>query len=57
MFTKIFIFNICIFFAKAVDFQIENHEGGDIWVGILGNSGKPALKNGGFVLGSNKVVS
>ncbi|XP_019879521.2 uncharacterized protein LOC109607486, partial [Aethina tumida] len=48
--------------AYAVEFEITNRDGGDIWVGILGN-GKPDgshyehLHNGGFVLGSQQSIS
>ncbi|KAJ8919979.1 hypothetical protein NQ315_006509 [Exocentrus adspersus] len=38
--------------AIAVEFEIRNQEGGDIWVGIQGNSGKQTLEGGGFVLGA-----
>ncbi|KAK9887276.1 hypothetical protein WA026_021585 [Henosepilachna vigintioctopunctata] len=36
--------------VKAVEFQIKNNLGGEIWVGILGNPGKEQLRNGGFKL-------
>lgn len=42
--------------VQAVDFQIINKESGPIWVGIQGNSGKPALENGGFILDSKASV-
>ncbi|VEN44686.1 unnamed protein product, partial [Callosobruchus maculatus] len=39
--------------ASAVDFEFKNN-GGEIWVGILGNPGHPALENGGFSLGQGQ---
>ncbi|KAG5869074.1 hypothetical protein JTB14_001266 [Gonioctena quinquepunctata] len=41
----------------AVEFQITNKEIGAIWVGILGNSGKAPLANGGFVLEAGATTS
>ncbi|KAG5869072.1 hypothetical protein JTB14_001264 [Gonioctena quinquepunctata] len=49
----------CVLVATVcgVEFQITNKEVGAIWVGIQGNSGKPALNNGGFVLEAGATTS
>lgn len=43
-------------YSQAVVFTIRNNLPGPIWVGILGNGGKPALAGGGFVLDQNQQV-
>ena len=43
--------------TRARQFQIHNNLGGTIYVGILGNAGKPIPENGGFALGSQQQVS
>ncbi|XP_017786770.1 PREDICTED: pathogenesis-related protein 5-like [Nicrophorus vespilloides] len=43
--------------VECVQFQIRNNLPGPIWVGILGNNGKPPLANGGFVLNRNQQKS
>lgn len=43
--------------CQAVEFQITNQDGGTVWIGIQGNTGKPALENGGFALDSGQSVS
>ncbi|XP_017786767.1 PREDICTED: pathogenesis-related protein 5-like [Nicrophorus vespilloides] len=43
--------------VQSVEFQIKNNLPGPIWVGILGNNGKPPLANGGFVLNQNEQKS
>lgn len=40
----------------ATEFQITNNQGGAVWVGILPNSGKAQLENGGFVLEAGQTV-
>lgn len=52
----------CIFAAicaviSAIEFQIKNNEGGQVWIGIQGNPGHQHLKNGGFSLGARQQVS
>lgn len=47
---------ILVAVCQAVEFEIANHDGGTIWIGIQGNSGKPLLENGGFALGSGQSV-
>ncbi|VEN44684.1 unnamed protein product [Callosobruchus maculatus] len=37
--------------ASAVEFEFRNNGGSEIWVGIQGNPGHPALEGGGFPLG------
>ncbi|XP_019879519.2 uncharacterized protein LOC109607484 isoform X1 [Aethina tumida] len=41
----------------GVQFDITNRDGGEIWIGIQGNSNKPTLENGGFKLGSGQTRS
>ncbi|XP_044757458.1 thaumatin-like protein 1b [Coccinella septempunctata] len=38
----------------AIQYQIKNNAGGEIWVGIQGNPGHPHLNNGGFKLSQNQ---
>ncbi|KAJ8941000.1 hypothetical protein NQ314_010508 [Rhamnusium bicolor] len=51
---KLIIAAILIVTVRAVDFEIRNNDGGDIWIGIQGNPGKENLANGGFILGSKQ---
>lgn len=46
----------CLSVAHAAEFQITNNAGGEVWIGILGNSGNPPLNNGGFALGAGQTV-
>ncbi|KAG5869073.1 hypothetical protein JTB14_001265 [Gonioctena quinquepunctata] len=41
----------------GVQFLIKNTRNSVVWIGIEGNSGKPALNNGGFVLVPGATVS
>ncbi|KAG5876489.1 hypothetical protein JTB14_023521 [Gonioctena quinquepunctata] len=50
--TCILLSTVC-----GVEFQITNKELGGIWVGIQGDSEKPSLKNGGFLLESGATIS
>lgn len=52
--SLLIVFAICT--SEAAEFRIKNNEGGDIWIGIQGNSGKPALEGGGFILEPGKQV-
>lgn len=56
MFYKGAILLQILAFVHCVEFQIENKDGGDIWIGVKGYDGKAHLSNGGFVLGPNTVV-
>lgn len=42
--------------VNCVEFQVENKDGGDVWIGVKGYDGKAHLNNGGFVLGANSKV-
>lgn len=53
---KIIFVSIFITTSHAVRFQIKNNLPGQIWVGILGNGGKPALAQGGFKLAAHAEV-
>lgn len=53
---KLLVLISVVAFASAVDFEIYNNLPGPIWVGILGNGGKPALANGGFALDQYQSV-
>lgn len=44
-------------YCEAVKFNIHNKDGGAIWIGIQGNSGKANLENGGFKLAEGESVS
>ncbi|CAH0545826.1 unnamed protein product [Brassicogethes aeneus] len=52
-----FVSCVLIGSTLAVQFDITNKDGGEIWVGIQGNSGKAALENGGFKLGQGQTRS
>ncbi|XP_023016998.2 uncharacterized protein [Leptinotarsa decemlineata] len=54
---KVISFCLLLTTVCAVEFQITNREIGPIWVGIQGNSGKPALANGGFILEAGATTS
>ncbi|KAK9874693.1 hypothetical protein WA026_005513 [Henosepilachna vigintioctopunctata] len=45
--------------VNAIEFQIKNNEGREIWIGIQGNPNQPHLRNGGFKLpqGAQKSVN
>ncbi|XP_045468648.1 pathogenesis-related protein 5-like [Harmonia axyridis] len=43
--------------VQAIEFQIKNNEGGQVWIGIQGNPGHQHLRNGGFSLGPRQQVS
>lgn len=51
------LLSVTILSVESVRFDITNLESGDVWVGILGNNGKPSMENGGFVLGPGQTVS
>lgn len=44
-------------YCEAVKFNINNKDGGPIWIGIQGNSDKDNLENGGFKLAQGESVS
>ncbi|CAH1119658.1 unnamed protein product [Phaedon cochleariae] len=48
---------ILVVAVQATDFEIVNREGGAIWVGTQGNSGKQPLKNGGFKLNAGQSIT
>lgn len=57
MFANTLLFFVGIYGVASVNFHVTNNMQGAIWVGILGNSGKEPLANGGFVLESAQTVS
>lgn len=54
---KLIVVAVILAVVNAVEFEIQNKDGGDIWVGIQGNPNKEHLSNGGFVLGAGQSVS
>lgn len=48
---------IVVVYSQAATFNINNKDGGPIWIGIQGNSGKEHLANGGFKLAQGESVS
>ena len=57
MLLNVLVVAVAIWHAQAVEFRVRNNEIGPIWLGILGNAGKPPLANGGVVIGAGEQVS
>lgn len=54
---KFVVLAVFLVTVNAVEFEIRNNDGGDVWIGIQGNPNNENLNNGGFVLGSGQSVS
>ncbi|XP_045468649.1 thaumatin-like protein 1b [Harmonia axyridis] len=55
--STIFITVTVLACTQAINFQIRNDAGGEVWIGIQGNPGHPHLNGGGFKLAQGAQVN